>query len=159
MGLTPGSSTAEQVLRSIAEQCCALFGEHPAEAAKVMPKGEEETLHTNPTYSYQAACHLCFICWVIDSPLLNHPLAYMSYSYLYIIVVHLSSLNVLCSSLLVPPCLLIHTSPVSLPHWCMGVTLSLCCCLFIFLVREKTCFFYILFNLLFFFTYRTCVTC
>ncbi|XP_045104205.1 NACHT domain- and WD repeat-containing protein 1-like isoform X3 [Portunus trituberculatus] len=34
VGLTPGSSTAEQVLRSIAEQCCALFGEHPAEAAK-----------------------------------------------------------------------------------------------------------------------------
>lgn len=35
VGLTPGSSTTEQVLRSIAEQCCALFGEHRAEAAKV----------------------------------------------------------------------------------------------------------------------------
>ncbi|XP_076043047.1 NACHT domain- and WD repeat-containing protein 1 isoform X2 [Oratosquilla oratoria] len=34
VGLTPGSSTTEQVLRSIAEQCCALYGEHPAEAAK-----------------------------------------------------------------------------------------------------------------------------
>ncbi|XP_071528707.1 NACHT and WD repeat domain-containing protein 2 isoform X2 [Panulirus ornatus] len=34
VGLTPGSSTTEQVLRSIAEQCCALFGEHRAEAAK-----------------------------------------------------------------------------------------------------------------------------
>ncbi|CAL4059801.1 unnamed protein product, partial [Meganyctiphanes norvegica] len=34
VGLTPGSSTMEQVLRSIAEQCCALYGEHPAEAAK-----------------------------------------------------------------------------------------------------------------------------
>lgn len=34
VGLTPGSSTTEQVLRSIAEQCCALFGDHPAEAAK-----------------------------------------------------------------------------------------------------------------------------
>ncbi|KAK8749008.1 hypothetical protein OTU49_015633 [Cherax quadricarinatus] len=34
VGLTPASSTSEQVLRSIAEQCCALFGEHHAEAAK-----------------------------------------------------------------------------------------------------------------------------
>nr|XP_053631306.1 NACHT domain- and WD repeat-containing protein 1-like [Cherax quadricarinatus] len=42
VGLTPASSTSEQVLRSIAEQCCALFGEHHAEAAKVPPWTLEE---------------------------------------------------------------------------------------------------------------------
>ncbi|XP_069171975.1 NACHT domain- and WD repeat-containing protein 1 isoform X2 [Procambarus clarkii] len=34
VGVTPGSSTTEQVLRSIAEHCCALFGDHRAQAAK-----------------------------------------------------------------------------------------------------------------------------
>uniref|UniRef100_T1IHI5 NACHT domain-containing protein n=1 Tax=Strigamia maritima TaxID=126957 RepID=T1IHI5_STRMM len=36
IGLTPDSATTEQVVRSICEQCCVLFGEHPSLASQNM---------------------------------------------------------------------------------------------------------------------------